>query len=89
MNADSDIEKRLEEEAVKEAAQAAKEKDAKRITDQIIRSVGSLFMLSVNARIEAASSGEAGRGFAVVADEIGRLAKQNEQLARNILKVVD
>ena len=41
-------------------------------------------MLSVNARIEAARSGEAGLGFTVVAEEMKNLADENGRLAQVI-----
>ncbi len=47
------------------------------LTQQITHSLRALKMLSVNARIEAAKSGDAGRGFSVVANEIRALADEN------------
>lgn len=41
-------------------------------------------MLSINARIEAARSGDAGRGFAVVAQEIDRLSHQTAETTQGI-----
>lgn len=58
------------------------------IIGQITRSLKQLNMLSINARIEAARSGEAGLGFAVVADEMKALSTQNSQWADVISKVL-
>lgn len=46
-------------------------------------------LLSLNASIEAARSGEAGRGFAVVADQIGSLAKASNLQVTEISQLVE
>ncbi len=59
------------------------------LSSQITSSVKQLSMLSINARIEAARSGEAGLGFAVVADEMKTLAEENGRLAGHITEKIN
>lgn len=46
-------------------------------------------ILSLNAAVEAATTGEAGRGFAVVAQEVRNLAARSAEAAKNIKDVVN
>jgi methyl-accepting chemotaxis protein len=46
-------------------------------------------LLSLNARIEAARSGDAGRGFAVVASEVKEVSRYSRELAERISEHVD
>lgn len=46
-------------------------------------------MLSLNASIEAARTGEAGKGFAVVANEMNRLANDIKESSGKILDIID
>lgn len=62
----------------------AKNKEILDLIGQITASLKQLNMLSINARIEAARSGQAGLGFAVVADEIKALSDQNSNWANVI-----
>ncbi len=45
-------------------------------------------MLSLNASIEAARSGEAGRGFAVVANQMSKLAGDTKTASAKILELL-
>ncbi len=45
-------------------------------------------LLSLNASIEAARSGEAGKGFGVVAEEIKKLSAQSQSSSKEIKKIV-
>ena len=59
-----------------------------KLTGQIESSLRHLSILSVNARIEAARSGEVGRGFAVVAEAINELAEANSKWLADLSKLL-
>jgi methyl-accepting chemotaxis protein len=57
-------------------------------TDQIVNISKNTNLLSLNASIEAARSGEHGRGFAVVANEIRKLSGETTKVANGVKDVV-
>ncbi len=54
------------------------------VAHQIDRIAVQTHILALNARIEAARSGEAGRGFAVIADSVRQLSEQTLRAASDI-----
>lgn len=59
-----------------------------KITDVINGIAEETNLLSLNASIEAARSGEAGKGFAVVAEEIRKLAEQSRKSSNEINRLI-
>jgi PAS domain S-box-containing protein len=53
-------------------------------TNRILKVLGSLRMLGLNARIEAARAGTAGLGFSIVAQELGSLSKETIEATESI-----
>ena len=63
--------------------------DVKIFAKEIQGISNSTNMLSLNASIEAARSGEMGKGFAVVANEMGRLAHNTNESSGKILEILN
>lgn len=59
------------------------------MAEEILEIANQTNLLSINASIEAARSGEMGRGFAVVAEEIGKLAETSMTTASRIRELCE
>ena len=76
---------------LEQAAQTTQDRSAEihALASNIIDAVNKLSLLSVNARIEAARSGEAGVGFGVIAMEIRELAEESNRWAEQIAEKME
>ncbi len=63
--------------------------DVKNFAKEIQKISNKTNILSLNASIEAARSGEAGKGFAVVADEMNKLANDIKVSSGKILDIIE
>ncbi|MEM7507376.1 MAG: PAS domain-containing protein [Pseudomonadota bacterium] len=88
VDAGAEVELRDQMAGILETSKAAND-EILDLAKNILKSVEILSILSVNARIEAARSGDAGRGFAVVAEEISTLAQENGKWAQMIAQKMD
>ncbi|MEL7466500.1 MAG: PAS domain-containing protein [Pseudomonadota bacterium] len=80
VGADAEVALRKEVREMLNASRGAYQ-EITQLTQRIVDSVAQLNILSINARIEAARSGEAGQGFAIVAAEMNKLATANGEWA--------
>lgn len=87
VSAEAEMKMRFEMEKMLEAS-VSENKQMMKLTGQIESSLRHLSILSVNARIEAARSGEVGRGFAVVAEAINELAEANSKWLADLSKLL-